>query len=252
MRPMSANGQPAPSVLARRATVQQLFLHGDAHSRDLPAMRSQRRTSRPGRRWRPRTNLFGVCKQAPQMVDRFVRTGFVKALMSQRDVAGGQSGQQFLDPGRALPGQNTGGPVDIAQRLDDWRHGLRAAGAVDHQSGQIPAKRATGTGSATVEIAFGSALSTGEVSGNPCTRHTDWLAVAIGGQAGKYAIVTASRADSAGTHRCVETAVAQVFIGPGRPALVGHSLTPAAAELLAGNARAAPFGGAPVGANRHR
>ena len=66
--------------------------------------------------------------------------------------------------------------------------------------------------------------------------------VAIGGQAGKYAIVTASRADSAGTHRCVETAVAQLLSGPGRSALVGHPLTPAAAELPAGNPRAAPFG----------
>src|SRR5271166_394094 len=199
-------------------------------------------TFKPSQRFVAGSQDTGVFKQAPQMVDRFVRTGFVKALMSQRDVAGGQSGQQFLDPGRALPGQNAGGPVDIAQRLDDWGHGLRAAGAVDHQSSQIPAKRATGTGSATVEIAFGSALSTSEVSGNPRTRQTDWLAVAIGGQAGKYAIVTASRADSASAHGCVKTAVAQLLSGPGRSALVGHSLTSAASELPAGYQRAAPFG----------
>ena len=89
------------------------------------------------------------------MIDRFVRAGFIKALMSQRDGPGRQSGQQFLDPGRAFPGQDAGGPLDTAQRLDDWGHGLRATGVVDHQSGQIVAKGAPSTGFTTVEIAFG-------------------------------------------------------------------------------------------------
>jgi hypothetical protein len=115
-------------------------------------------------------------------------------------------------------------------------------GAVDHQRGQVLAKGAAGAGSATVEIAFGSALSTREVSRNPCTRQTDWRAVAIDGQAGQYAIVTAPRAVSASAQGCVEAAVAQLFSGPGRSALVGHSLTSAAAKRTVGDERAAAFG----------
>ena len=115
------------------------------------------------------------------MVGRVVRTGLVEALMGQRDFPGCQPDQQFLDPGRALPGQDAGGPVNPAQYLDDWGHGLWIVSAVDHQRGQIFAKGATGTGSATVEIAFGPASSTGEVSRNTRARQADWLAVAVDG-----------------------------------------------------------------------
>ena len=172
--------------------------------------------------------------------------------MGQRDLPAGQSGQQCLDSGRTLPGQDAGGPLDAAQRIDDGSHGLWVVRAVDHRHGQIVAKGATGTGSAPVEIAFGSATSTGEVCGNPRARQTDRLPICVDGQAGKHPVVAASGADTTSAHRCVETAVAQVLTGPGRSSLVGHPLAPAAAELPVGNQRAAPFGGAPVGANRHR
>jgi hypothetical protein len=39
----------------------------------------------------------GVFEQAAQLVGRDVGTGFVEALMGQRDLPGGQPGQQFLD-----------------------------------------------------------------------------------------------------------------------------------------------------------
>src|SRR6516165_3397922 len=102
------------------------------------------------------------------MVGRDVGTGFVEAVMGQRDLPAGQSCQQLLDSGRTLPGQDAGGPLNAAQRLDDGSHGLWVVRAVDHRGGQIGAKGATGTGSASVEIAFGPATSASEVRGNPC------------------------------------------------------------------------------------
>ena len=42
--------------------------------------------------------------------------------MGQRDRPAGQAPQQFLDSGRALPGQDAGGPIDPAQRLHDRGH----------------------------------------------------------------------------------------------------------------------------------
>src|ERR1700756_4473766 len=99
------------------------------------------------------------------MVGRYVGAGFVEALMGQRDAPAGQPCQQFLDSGRTLPGQDAGGPLNAAQRIDDGGHGVWVVRAVDHRGGQIGAKGATGTGSAPVEIAFGPATSTREVAG---------------------------------------------------------------------------------------
>jgi hypothetical protein len=176
------------------------------------------------------------------MVGRCVRAGFVEALMGQLDLPGGQSCQQCLHFGRTLPGQDAGGPLNAAQCLDDWGHGLWVVRAVDHRGGQILAKGAPGTGSAPVEIAFGPATSASEVCGNPRARQTDRLPICVDGQAGKHPVVAAPGADTTSADRCVETAVAQVLAGPGRSSLVGHPLTPAAAELPVGNQRAAPFG----------
>ncbi|MGV7301747.1 hypothetical protein PJI18_20485 [Mycobacterium kansasii] len=66
------------------------------------------------------------------MVDRFVSTGCVQAGMGQRDVPVGQAGQQFLDSRRAFPGQDAGGPIDSAQRLDDRGHSVPVLSAVDY------------------------------------------------------------------------------------------------------------------------
>src|SRR5271155_362576 len=107
-------------------------------------------------------------------------------------------------------------------------------------------------GRSTRHRASTRAASAREVCGNPRARQTDRLPSCVDGQAGKHPVVAAPGADTTSAHRCVKTAVAQLLSGPGRPALVGHPLTPAATELLADNPRAAPFGGAPVGANRHR
>ena len=76
----------------------------------------------PGQRFITGSQHTGVFEHAAQMVDRFVRTGFVEAGMGQRDRPAGQAPQQFLDSGRAFPGQDAGGPVDPAQRLDDRGH----------------------------------------------------------------------------------------------------------------------------------
>ena len=83
-------------------------------------------TLEPGQRFVAGSQDAGVFEQAAQMVGRFVRAGFVKALMGQRDVPGCQSGQQFLDPGRALPGQDAGGPLDtgtVPRRSGPWLEG---------------------------------------------------------------------------------------------------------------------------------
>src|SRR5277367_2209104 len=199
-------------------------------------------TLEPGQRFVAGSQDAGVFKQTPQMVGRDVGTDFVEALMGQRDLPGCQPDQQFLDPGRTLPGQDAGGPLNAAQCLDDGSHGLWVVRAVDHRGGQIVTKGAAGTGSAPVEIAFGPAASASEVCGNPRARQTDRLPICVDGQAGKYPVVAAPGADTTSAHRCVKTAVAQLLSGPGRPALVGHPLTPAATELLADNPRAAPFG----------
>ncbi len=171
-------------------------------------------TLEPGQRFVAGSQDAGVFEQTPQMVGRCVRAGFVEVLMCQLDLPAGQPCQQCLHFGRTLPGQDAGGPLNAAQRVDDGSHGLWVVRAVDHRNGQILTKGATGTGSAPVEIAFGRATSTSEVSGNPRARQADWFTVAIGGQAGKYAVVAAPGADTTSAHRCVETAVAQVLAGP--------------------------------------
>jgi hypothetical protein len=199
-------------------------------------------TLEPGQRFVAGSQDTGVFEQTSQMVGRDVGTGFVEALMGQRDLPTGQPCQQFLDSGRTLPGQDAGGPLNAAQCLNDGNHGVWVVRAVDHRHGEIGAKGTTGTGSAAVENAFGTATSTSEVCGNPRARQTDRLPICVDGQAGKHPVVAASGADTTSAHRRVKTAVAQVLTGPGRSSLVGHPLTPAAAELPAGNPRAAPFG----------
>jgi hypothetical protein len=103
--------------------------------------------------------------------------------------------------------------------------------AVDHQRGQILAQGAPGAGSAPVEVGFGSAASTGEIAGNSCARQADRPLAWVRGKAGEDAVMAALGADTASVHRCVEAAVAQLFSGPGRSALVGHSLASAALKL---------------------
>ena len=156
------------------------------------------------------------------MVDRVVRTGFVETLMCQRDLPVGQASEQFLDSGRAFPGQDAGGPIDPAQRLHDRGNSFPVLNAVDHQRGQVFAKGAPGAGSAPVEVGFVSAASTGEIAGNSCARQADRPPAWIRGKAGEDAVVAALGADPVSAHRCVEAAVAQLFSGPGRSALVGH------------------------------
>ena len=121
-----------------------------------------------------------------------VFTGVIEALVCQRNVAAGQSGQQCLDLEGELPGEDAGGPVDTTQRIDDRRHGVRVVRTVNHQHRQVVAQGATGTGPAPVEIAFGPAASAGEVPGDSRARQADRLPVAIEGQAGKHTVVTAS------------------------------------------------------------
>jgi hypothetical protein len=181
-------------------------------------------------------------EHAAQMVDRFVRTGLVEAGMGQRDRPAGQAPQQLLDSGRAFPGQDAGGPIDPAQRLDDRGHSVAVLSAVDHHRGQILAKGAPRTGCAPIEVAFGSAASTGEVTVNSRARQTDRPPSCIHGKAGENAVVAALGADTASVHRCVKAAVAQLLSGPGHSALVGHSLTSAAAKHTVIDGRAAPFG----------
>jgi hypothetical protein len=114
--------------------------------------------------------------------------------------------------------------------------------AVDHHRGQVLAKGAAGTGCASVAVAFCSAVSTGEVAGNSCARQTDRLPACVAGEAGENAVVAALGADTASVHGRVKAAVAQLFSGPGRSALVGHSLTSAAAKHTVDDRRAASFG----------
>lgn len=153
-----------------------------------------------------------------------VFTGVIEALVGQRNVAAGQSGQQCLDLEGELPGEDAGGPVDTTQRIDDRRHGYQVVRTIDHQRSQVVAQGATGTGPAPVEIAFDPAASAGEVPGNSRARQADRLPDAIAGQAGKHTVVTASWADPADAHRCVDAAVAQILAWPRRPALVRHPL----------------------------
>jgi hypothetical protein len=119
----------------------------------------------------------------------------------QRNVAGGESGQQCLDFEGELPGEDAGGPVDTTQRIDDRRHGCRVVRAVNHQRSQVVAQGTAGTGPAPVEIAFGPTASAGEVPGNSRAGQADRLPVAIEGQAGKRTFVTAPGADPADAHR---------------------------------------------------
>ena len=67
-----------------------------------------------------------VFEQAAQMGGLFVSAGVIEALMGQRNVAAGESGQQRLDLGGELPGEDAGGPVDTAQRIND---GVMASGS---------------------------------------------------------------------------------------------------------------------------
>src|ERR1700687_883330 len=58
-----------------------------------------------------------VFEQAAQMDGLFVSAGVIEALMGQRNVAAGQSGQQCPDLAGTLPGEDAGGPVDEARRI---------------------------------------------------------------------------------------------------------------------------------------
>ena len=100
----------------------------------------------------------------------------------------------------------------------------RGTAALHMRRREILAQGATGTGATPVEIAFGPAASAGEVPGNSRARQADRLPDAIEGQAGKHTVVTASWADPADAHRCVDAAVAQILAWPRRPALVRHPL----------------------------
>jgi hypothetical protein len=93
----------------------------------------------------------------------FVSTGVIKALMGQRKIAAGESGQQRLDPWGKLPGEDAGRPVDTTQRINDGRHGFWVARAVTHQHSQVVAQRATGANSVPVEIVLGPTASADEV-----------------------------------------------------------------------------------------
>ena len=93
----------------------------------------------------------------------FVSAGVIEALMGQRNVAAGESGQQRLDLWGELPGEDAGRSIDTAQRVNDGRHGFWVVCAVNHQHGQVVAQRATGARSAPVEIVLGPTASAGEV-----------------------------------------------------------------------------------------
>ena len=85
------------------------LLDGATHSRLGYHRKLYREPSlEPDQRFITRSQHTGVFEQAAQMVDRFVSTGFVEAVMCQRDLPAGQAGQQFLDSGRAFPGQDAG------------------------------------------------------------------------------------------------------------------------------------------------
>jgi len=104
-----------------------------------------------------------VYEQAAQMGGLFVSAVVIEARMGQRNVAGGESGQQRLDLWGELPGEDAGGPVDTTQRINDGHHGFWVVCAVNHRHRQVVAQRATGACSAPVEIVLGPTPSTGEV-----------------------------------------------------------------------------------------
>src|SRR6202171_974661 len=178
----------------------------------------------PGKRFVAGRQDTVVFEQAAQMGGLFVSAGVVEALMGQRNVAGGQPGQQRLDLEGELPGEDAGGPVDTTQRIDDGRHGFWVVRTINHRRSQVVAQGTAGAGFAPVEIGLGPAASAGGRSGERRARPADRLPDAIEGQAGKHTVVTAPWADPAGAHRGVVAAVAQILAGPRRPALVSHPL----------------------------
>ena len=75
---------------------------GSAHRWLVYHLKLDRKPSlEPGQRFITGNQHTGVFEHAAQMVDRFVGTGLVEADMGQRDLPVGQTGQQFLNAGRA-------------------------------------------------------------------------------------------------------------------------------------------------------